>query len=178
MSNVEWAAVNIPDDKDPGEYDYRERRADILRIMREDRKAPWEMNKSELARRFDVSRTTIHTDFKEHLKPYLHDRVGEDAEFETNDMFRDAIENIRNDAERLRSQGEHAKAASAEKRAVEVTEKWYNWLFDMGAKEKTADKQEIDADISHDAGEGGVPGFAIQRPDNDDVEEETGGDDG
>lgn len=144
----EYAAVNIPDDVPEEEYDYRQRRADIVRQIREEQKAPWEFNKSALSRRYGVSRRTIHNDFKDHIKPYLNERLGEDAEIETNELFKGAIEKIQDDAEKLREDGDHDKAAVAEKRAVDVAEKWYHWLFDTGVKEKTPDKHEIDAHVS------------------------------
>lgn len=146
----EYAAIDVPDDKDPSEYDYRERRADILRRMQEGPYAPWELNQTQMADEYGVSRQTIHKDVHERIKPYMEERLGDAAELETNELFRSIIGNIRTDAERLREEGEYDAAARADKRAADVTEKWFDWLFDYGVKERAPDKHEIDADVSTD----------------------------
>jgi len=145
----DYLNLKVPEGKEPEEYKWAERRADILqnRILGEGGTVPWAINKSELARHYDKDPSTIFRDIEKRIKPYLKERIGEDAEVEAHQLFRDITENIREDAEELREAGEHAEASKAEKRAAQVHEAYWGWLFDTGVKEKAADKMEVDARV-------------------------------
>lgn len=145
---IDYAAVHVPEGKRPEEYHYTERRAEILNKIRSG-SSPWQLNQSELARRYDVSQPTIHKDLKR-LKTYLKDNLGEDAELEANELFRDVVDNIRNDAQALRQQGERSEAARAEKAAAAVADKWYDWLFEAGIKDRAPRRTEVDASVDID----------------------------
>ena len=145
---INYAAVHVPEGKRPEEYHYTERRAEILGKIRNG-SSPWQLNQSELAKRYDVSQPTIHKDLKR-LKTFLRDRLGEDAELEANELFRDSVDKIRKDAEALRQQGERAEAARAEKAAAAVADKWYDWLFEAGIKDRAPRRSEVEANVNVD----------------------------
>jgi len=67
---VDYWEVQIPDDKDPEEYNYQARRADILRHYLTDKRHPDEVNWSDLADYYDRADSTLHND-KETLLEYL-----------------------------------------------------------------------------------------------------------
>jgi hypothetical protein len=102
-----------------------------------------------LAKRYDVSQPSIHKDLKR-LKTYLKDQLGEDAELEANELFREIVTTMREDAAALRQQGERGEAARAEKGAAQVLNKWYDWLFDAGIKDRAPRRSEVDANVQVD----------------------------
>jgi hypothetical protein len=144
----DYANVLIPEGKHPEEYNWRERRADILRIMREREVTPWDLNQSQLAKkRYDVSQPTISKDINKRLMPYLRDRMGANADVETDILMRDIVDNIRDDAEALRAQGDRDKSAKAEKNAASVLNKWWDWMFESGEKDRAPRRTEVDANV-------------------------------
>lgn len=145
---INYEAVHVPEGKRPEEYHYTERRAEILGKIRNG-SSPWQLNQSELARRYDVSQPTIHKDLKR-LKTFLKGTMGEDAEIETNELMRDIVTNIRQDAQALRQQGERGQAAKAEKAAASVASKWWDWLFESGEKDRAPRRTEVDASVDID----------------------------
>jgi len=145
---IDYQAVHVPEGKRPEEYHYTERRAEILQKIRNG-SSPWQLNQTELAKRYDVSQPSIHKDLKR-LKTYLRDNLGEDAELEANELFRDSVDKIRRDAEALRAQGDHSEAARAEKAAAAVADKWYDWLFEAGIKDRAPRRSEVEANVNVD----------------------------
>lgn len=147
--DVDYYNVHIPEgltDEEIGEK-WQIRRAAILKrhILAGDHPTPWSVNQSKLAHKYGVDQSTIHKDIEKRLKPYLAERIGEDAEVETNALLKEIVGDIREDARALRGQGDYAKASAAEKRAAQVIEAYWEWLFATGEKEKSADKMELDA---------------------------------
>lgn len=69
-TSVNYWEVDIPTEKDPSEYKYQARRADILRHYLTDAKHPDEVNWSRLAEYYERSKSTIHND-KETLLEFL-----------------------------------------------------------------------------------------------------------
>jgi len=145
---IDYAAVKVPEGKHPEEYHYTERRAEILSKIRNGT-SPWALNQTELAKRYDVSQPSIHKDLKR-LKTYLKDQLGADAELEANELFREIVTTMREDAAALRQQGERGEAARAEKGAAQVLNKWYDWLFDAGIKDRAPRRSEVDANVQVD----------------------------
>lgn len=68
--SVDYWALEPPEDKDPPDYSYQERRADILHNYLLNHKHPEDVNWSELARYYEKSKSTIHND-KTTLLDYL-----------------------------------------------------------------------------------------------------------
>lgn len=147
--DVDYYNVHVPEgltDEEIGES-WQIRRAAILKdhILAGEHPTPWSVNQSKLAHKYGVDQSTIHKDIEKRLKPYLAERIGEDAEVETNALLKEIVGDIREDAQNLRAQGDYDKASAAEKRAAQVIEAYWEWLFATGEKEKAADKMELDA---------------------------------
>jgi len=143
--DIDYEAVKVPEGKHPEEYHYTERRAEILHKIRNGA-SPWSLNQTELAKRYDVSQPQIHKDLKR-LKSFLKDNLGADAALEANELFREIITQMRADAEALRANGERSEAARTEKGAASVLNKWYDWLFEGGVKERAPRRTEVDANV-------------------------------
>ena len=77
MSDIDYRAVDIPDDKDPEDYSYIERRAELL-IAVEKTGSPRQLNYAELGRRFGVSRQQIRRDM-ERLGEYVSESIGSET---------------------------------------------------------------------------------------------------
>lgn len=147
--DVDYYNVHIPKgmtDEEIGEK-WQIRRAAILKrhMMRGETPVPWDVNQSKLAKRYGVAQKTIHKDIEKRLKPYLKEHIGKDAEVETNALLREMVSDMRGDARALRTQGQHEKASRADKRAAQVIEAWWEWMFATDHKDKSADKMELDA---------------------------------
>lgn len=130
MSNINYHKITIPDDKPRSEYEYPERRAAILRLI-EKRGHPDALNKAQLGREFGVSDAQIHKDL-DRLKSYYANRVGGDAKVMSEMAYRKIIR-------------EHLDNGDLEK-ARRALDSWNNWLFDIGASEKTPDKLDVSLD--------------------------------
>lgn len=132
-SETQYDAVNVPDpdDKPRHEWSYVERRAEILeRIERAGH--PDALTKTDLAREYDVSHTTIGRDFGR-LAEYVAGSLGERHTFIADRVFRGAIRN-------LVETGDHYRVA-------QVTEKWYSWLADVGAVAREQAGLNVDATV-------------------------------
>ena len=77
MSDIDYRAVDLPDDKDPEDYSYIERRAQIL-VAVERVGSPRRLNGAELGRRYGVTRETIRRDL-ERLGEYVDESIGSDT---------------------------------------------------------------------------------------------------
>lgn len=97
-----YAGVEIPGEKPPSEFSTGERRAAILRVIR-DLGHPSMVNQTELAERYGVSQPTIHRDIKA-LGEDVSGQVDELHDLEVESVFRRSIRGLLN-------QGEWRKAA-------------------------------------------------------------------
>jgi hypothetical protein len=132
MSDVDYSAIPIPEDKAPHEYTYNERRAEILRMM-EQKGHPWGFNYSQLARRYgpegdSMHHSTIQNDF-EKLREWYKERVGNDAK-ETSELAYTRI--IR----------EHLNNGNLEK-ARRALDSWNDWLQDTGEQPTEPDELRL-----------------------------------
>ena len=142
MSDVEYTEIPIPDDKARSEYNYNERRAEILKMI-EEKGHPWGFNYSQLGREYGVSHETIRKDFKR-LKKYYRNRVGDEAKATSELAYRRIVKgHMDND--------EFDKARKA-------LDSWNEWLQDTGHQEKEPEKVDV-------GGEGIV--FNFSEPDED-----------
>jgi len=135
MSDVDYSAIPIPQDKAPHEFTYNERRAEILRMM-ERKGHPWGFNYSRLARRYGpegdpMHHSTIKNDF-DRIKEWYRERVGEDAK-ESSELAYQRI--IR----------EHMDNGDYEK-ARRALDSWNGWLQDTGEQDKEPEQHEIEHD--------------------------------
>jgi len=118
----DYRAVHVKEGLRPEEYDWRQRRADLLRRISE--AGGWPMlNKSRLAHEvYDVARSTLYSD-KEALAEYAEESLGEHESLDGEALYGRTLRKLLSDADALRQQGDHAKAASVEKEAARVF-KW------------------------------------------------------
>lgn len=73
----DYRAVEVPDAKDPAEYSYRERRAELLSLI-EEAGSPRLLNYAAYGRRYDVSREQVRKDVQR-LGSYLNEAADDDA---------------------------------------------------------------------------------------------------
>lgn len=117
----------VPEGKDPTEYHYTERRAELLKMVV---KAghPDLLSRTKFAERYDVAISTITRDLQT-LADEVRDELASDAEFITQSVYRKAIK------EKMR-EGETMEA-------VKLLESWNNYLFETGQQERAADKVDM-----------------------------------
>lgn len=126
-NDIDYRAINIPDDKLPPEYTYAERRAEILQLI-EKAGHPRAINQSELADRYGCVQSNISNDV-DVLREYIVSNIDED----TVDSITETV--YQTSIRELMSNGEY-------KDAVNALESWNNWLMDRGKVEKEPDKHE------------------------------------
>jgi hypothetical protein len=128
MSKISYDRVHVKEGLRPEEYGWRQRRADLWRRIRAEGGAH-NLNKSHLAHDvYDVARSTLYDDLdalSEWASESLNDREALDGEA----LFARTLRNLQADADALRNQGNHAKAASVEKDAVKV----FRWASEWRA---------------------------------------------
>lgn len=130
MSNdIDYRAVNVPDDKPPSEYTYVERRAETLKLI-EEAGHPRAINQTRLADRYGVSQGQISQDV-DRLREFIVENIEED----TVDAITETV--YQKSVQELMSNGEY-------KDAVKAVESWNDWLMDRGKVDREPDKHEVD----------------------------------
>ncbi|AAM88768.1 hypothetical protein PhiCh1p96 [Natrialba phage PhiCh1] len=132
--DIEYGAIDIPEEKHPTEYSYVERRAEILSLI-ERAGHPRAITQTELAKRYDTSQSNISKDF-DRLRDYVHDRVGDDAKVVSELVYNRAIQD-------LLDEGDAYKAAKVVKMRDE-------WLFDLGELERAPDRVDVAGELEVD----------------------------
>ena len=135
--------VHIPDNKDPDEYSYQQRRAEILRFIIE-AGHPDHLSRTQFAERYDVNPSTITRDIQT-LEKTIRDELGTDAEFVSKTIYEKALRELTKEDEWMK--------------AVEVVESYNDWLFDMGVKERAS--TSVDAEITVDNSEYETDDYAV-----------------
>lgn len=124
-STPDYTAVEIPT-KPPCEFTYQERRADLLRQIR-DLGHPSMINQTEAAERYDVSQSQINKDLDRLAKSVREHVVDRDRRaFTVDTVVRRAVRGLLEDEE-------YRKAA---KTAIE----WDDWLTEFHDLEKLHEK--------------------------------------
>ena len=132
MSDVNYEAVDIPDDKPPSEYHWTERRAEILQLI-EKAGHPDSISPTRLADRYDVSKSQISQD-KSRLQEFIVEQIDEPAvDAITSTVFQTAVRE-------LMDNDEYRKAAK-------TVADWNDWLGDRGHVEREPDRLEISETI-------------------------------
>lgn len=98
--------------KNPTEYSYVERRAEILEAIIE-RRYPGDFNYSQLGRRYDVSTNQISEDF-DRLADYYEENLGTNRELVTGAVYRNAIKNLLDNEEY--------------RKAAQTVGEWNEWI--------------------------------------------------
>lgn len=122
----DYATVEVPTTKPPEEFTYQERRADLLRQIR-DLGHPSLINQTEAAERYDVSQSQISKDLDrlaESVREHVVDR--NHRAFTVDSVVRRAIQG-------LLAEEEYRKAA---KTAIE----WDDWVTEFHDLEKLHEK--------------------------------------
>lgn len=94
---------------------------------------PDNINKSEMARLFDIARRTIFSDMSDHVLPSIRESVGDNHMEVSQLAYNKAIQ-------ALLEEGKYEKAAR-------VADKWNDWLSDRGVADREPDKIEINQEL-------------------------------
>jgi transposase-like protein len=127
--DIDYRAVEVPDDKGPTEYTYAERRAEILALI-EEAGHPRAINQSRLAERYGCAQSNISNDV-DRLREYITATIDE----ETVDAITETV--YQKSVQELMSNGEY-------KDAVKAVESWNDWLMKRGRVEKEPEQHEVD----------------------------------
>lgn len=129
MSNkINYFSIEVPEDTDPKDYTWRERRAEMLEKVFEEGH-PRFLSQNDLAERYDVTQSQISQDFtemNESVKQYMDRRA--DLKFLT--VYDTVIEELRDDDDK------------AELRRW--LKDFKEFLMERGKMEKEPDKHEIE----------------------------------
>lgn len=125
---INYFDIPIPKAKKPENYTYKERRAEILKLMIEGGQ-PNCISQIELAKRYGVSQPQISHDIK---------AIAESMKKNNENMIILMSEvGYRNSIKKLQEQGKYYKAAR-------VLSLWNDWLFNSGRMKKAPEKFEHD----------------------------------
>lgn len=141
MSDTDYRAIDVPEDKPPEEYHWTERRAEILQLI-EKAGHPDSISPTRLASRYDVSKSQISQD-KGRLQKFIVGEMDEDrVDAITATVYETAIR-------KLMENDEYRKAAK-------TVSEWNEWMGDRGVVEHEPDRLEADVNQSteHELGEG------------------------
>lgn len=119
--DIDYRGFDIPDDKEPSEYTYAERRAEILTLI-ERSGHPGKLDRSRLAQRYDCSPATISVDINEHLAPYIDKILGERRLLVTHAVIDRSLKGLINDEEW--------------RKAAQTVLDWNKWIDDYRDSEE------------------------------------------
>lgn len=131
MSNRDYYHVDVPSSKAPEDYEWWERRAEILDLILE-RGTPHGVHQQRLADRYGVSKSQISQDM-DRLREHVDKTLGRSAKMTTRALYQKAIQELRDD-------GEYREA-------FEVAMEWNEWLQDIGEQETVPEKHEISGEL-------------------------------
>ena len=134
--DYDYAAIEVPDDKDPSDFHWSERRAEILEIVIRNG-SPF-INQSRLAERYDVNPSTISRDMDK-IEDDVRGHLGRRASL----MARSAMEDVINALDDAIDEGDWRAAETK----FRVVMSWQDYLADRGAIERAPAKHEIDATV-------------------------------
>ena len=127
----DYSTVEPPADTAPEEYSTHERRAALLRRIREVG-SPFAISQTDQADRFGVHESTISRDM-DRLRESVSESLGDDAKLTTRVLFESVTEELL-----------AADDWKAKKAAFDVVMDWNEWLADLGEQHREADKIEAD----------------------------------
>lgn len=131
MSQPDFAALDLPNDKPKEEWDWQHRRAYVYRRLIEEGHHSL-INKRQLSKTFGVTRKTIYNDL-DAIAEWMADQV--DTEWEKSQsmlVYEKAISE-------LIDQGDYKEAAK-------VRQMFDEWLEDRGELDKEPDRKEVSVD--------------------------------
>lgn len=125
---VDYRRVYVPDGLAQPDYSWRERRAELYRIIIGEGTPDLDQNQQQLADRYDVSQGTISKDFKavrESIGHYMGDGIKQKAHI----AFEKAVDD-------LQEQGRYKEAA-------ELMTEWLDWLGEFGHLDRAPDEHDV-----------------------------------
>ena len=128
--------VPIPTDKNPKDYTYIQRRAEILKLIIA-AGHPDAVSQIKLTQRYKKSPSQICQDFKAIAKDVAAG-LGSDAKLITDVVFRKASRDLMDG--NLKEKAEAAR----------IIKLWNDWLFDIGAQQKAAMDIKIEGRVTHE----------------------------
>lgn len=138
-SKIDYATLPIPDDKLPSEFTYGERRSELYDLIEQaGHPRNLERSQEELGKRYGVSQRQISKDI-ERIRQYEAERVGRDADANTEFVLQRSVRGLLED--------------EAWRDAARSQLDYYGWLFDIGEREKTPDKLDVDQTTTHELGD-------------------------
>lgn len=138
-----YRELSPPEDTDPADYSWAERRAELYdMIERAGHYRNLQRSQRELARRYDVSTSTVNKDIRK-VNAWIAERLGENAEAE--------LETLKNRAvQKLIDEGDEDKA-------FYLMKNYWETLLESGAKERAPEE----VDMNHSGEVGGSGSFDV-----------------
>jgi hypothetical protein len=127
----DYSAVEPPADTAPEQYSTHERRAALLRRIREVG-SPFAINQSKQSDRFDVHRSTITRDM-DRLRESVDEHLADDAKLTTRVLFESITDELLD-----------ADDWKAKKAAFDMVMDFNQWLADLGEQHREPDRLEAD----------------------------------
>jgi len=128
---MEYRHVIIPENKDPKEFSYKERRHELLKAIIE-AGHPDFVSRTQAAKRYGVTHSQISQDITA-IRKGINEEYKTDADLIIASVFQKSMKE-------LMKKGKHKEAA-------QVASDWGKWLFDRKVIEKAPD--QIDVNISN-----------------------------
>lgn len=128
MTSTDYTSIDPPQGKDPQDYHYTERRAELLQLIFK-AGSPKRLNTTNLANRYGVTRRQIYLDY-DRLGEFIEANLGKRAQLRTQALYEKVMDEM---------------IESGDFRgAWRTTMEWNEWLENRGALERTPDKLEAD----------------------------------
>lgn len=130
---IDYERIPIPSHTDYKNYNYKERRATILRVIQQ-AGTPSVISLTIYAKKFGVHHSQIYQDMKV-LAHYVESSIGRNVKFKTEIAMNKVIKDL-------------IKGTNADKaKAAKIIMDWNGWLFDIGVQEKAAEKFDIRSQV-------------------------------
>lgn len=123
----DYHTVEVPPDKDPAEYTYAERRADLLDAIHA-AGHPSFVNQTERAEKYEVSQQMISKDMNR-LGDYVAERLDHNRELETQAVFERCIQGLLEEEEW--------------RKAAKTAGDYDDWVHQRGEVEELADMVDM-----------------------------------
>lgn len=128
---IDYTKVKIKEGKPEKDFNYMERRAKILELI-EEAGHPRMISQYELASVFGVTQSQIAHDFRV-LREFIKTIVGREAPLISHTVYNKSIK-------QLMAEGRYVEACK-------VMGEWNNWLFNIGAVDKTPEKHQVEGGV-------------------------------
>jgi hypothetical protein len=129
-----YRAISPPEEKSRADYSYVERRAELYDLVEQaGHYRNLERSQRDLARRYDVSHTTIRKDLKR-IREWKAERLGDDAEAELETLKTKAVDDLLD--------------AGKSDKAYYLMMNHYETLMEAGVKDSAADEVQVDGEMS------------------------------